>query len=280
MDNSFAAEIKSLLGALISRDFREDVRRLNSLLARRHSESANFELVPPMPYSGDPCALTPGDCIVLIGVNPRFQSDKRSKVEYHEMCECAKIAQNNPSAAVERFMKLRARYFSPDSDIYYGRYFTRLGNCLRARWFTKAKDAQDVFQQYVFKSDCLPWLSSNSKSIDLNKAALDDEAINLHRQFIKKIILALRPRWIQVNGIGQSEFVAKLFATRLKSRTCVGSAGQMQVGWAEIGEGELPVPVLVHKFMNRLSKDAFRIVAEEFEKFVNEPQRFEFNGVH
>lgn len=181
-------------------------------------------------------------------------------------------------------MQLRAGYFGPDSNIFYGSYFSRLGNCLRAQWFTKTKNARDVFQKYVFKSDCLPWLSKDASYIDLLKAAAsDDQAIVLHRKFLSKTLLALRPRWVQVNGIGQSECVAALFANvQLKPRVCMEPAGRIQVGWADICEdaSTFRVPVLVHKFMNWLSKDGFRIAATEFERFVNEPRRFEFSEVH
>ena len=56
---------------LMSRDHFQDVNRLDKILGKQESASLS-NMVPPNPFVGNPSKLIPGECVALIGINPRL----------------------------------------------------------------------------------------------------------------------------------------------------------------------------------------------------------------
>lgn len=98
-------------------------------------------------------------------------------------------------------MALRASYFIPGSRFYYRPYFDPLGKMFSSG-FGLVGSPQEIFQRYVFKSDCVPWLSKSIRGIDFSKVKKSKhDGIVAHAELLRTSIRILNPRWIQINGV-------------------------------------------------------------------------------
>lgn len=104
-------------------------------------------------------------------------------------------------------------------------------------------------------------------------AAVNDDAVVLHHTILEAFMSALRPRWIQVNGLAQ--FEALKDALHVIDTQELGSA---QVGWVRFGREAdgLKVPVLAHKFSGWLGSAEFATIATDFRMFLDHAPMFEF----
>ena len=188
IDAKSESEIKLKLKEFLRRDYREDVNRLNENLG--HRGHAGFtDQVPPLPFAGDPFALEPGNCIALLGINPKWKEPKEDVETKHDLNRqrlksCIDLFCRGDDKQFDEFLTLRASEFTEGP--YYGQYYTKLGNHLFREWFqgkvSTVKEgraaAKEVFRRYVLKTDLLPWFSENTKKIDAKKlASADDPAL-------------------------------------------------------------------------------------------------------
>ena len=69
------SEIRNATIKLMSRDHVSDINRLDSILGKGESATLS-NIVPPNPYVGNPGKLVPGECVALIGINPKLNLDR------------------------------------------------------------------------------------------------------------------------------------------------------------------------------------------------------------
>jgi hypothetical protein len=256
---SLTEETKHLLTQFLRRDFHKDVEQLNQTISKGKNSSAGLADRPPTIFSGNPFELKVADCIAFIGINPRFQEDRWSKVEYPEIDRCVSAIQLQKTRALEEFLSIRGEYFKPDSQFYYRPYFERIGKLLSSMWFKAAPSARAVFKNYIFKSDCLPWLSTDATLLDFGKLTeLENPAVVLHQRLLRNFILQLRPRWIQINGVGARDYVSKTFDVALHERIICDGKITYYHGYSNISNSShsLRCPLFAHPFVNRFISNA------------------------
>jgi hypothetical protein len=267
--------------ALMARDHADDVRRLDSILGR--GESATLSpLVPPNPFVGDPTRLIPGECVALIGINPKLDLDRKGfqqfEIDIPTACQASYARSGDAEAFSPWFEKLHNYY---DSDAYYGRYFTRLGNHIGSAWFTSPGEgepanvnARRVLRDHVLKLDAILYYSTSDEMDPerVIKAMHGDEALGAHRKLMEAMFEECRPRHLQVNGKTTAGSMMKaLFGERETFENIGRGPSSIEVGWAEIGSHRLPL--FIHGFTNvssgPQSRQAFLECAAQFEAWLD-----------
>ena len=242
---------------LITRDHETDVRRLNT----QFGLSGNTELaehIPPHTFVGNLSGAIPGDCVLLMGINPFLGSgDEFQRMNVDLPTCCIELWKKTGDInAFEEWMDFQEGYFL--SDAYNGKHFTKIGNLLGRRWFTETYDAYDekmrsrmVMHHHLIEFDVVPYYSKNAtfNSRELAAAMETDPALIAHMNFIAHIIQQAKPRWIQVNGNGPTEVMIECFIDGDVEILNDGPSlrTEIRVGHAQIGNAR--IPVLMHKFL-------------------------------
>ena len=242
---------------LITRDYVEDVRRLNT----RFSLSGNTELaehIPPHTFVGNLSGVTPGDCVLLMGINPFLGSGaefQRLNIDLPNNC-IEMWNRTGKIGAFKKWMDFQENYFL--SDAYNGKHFTKIGNLLGRRWFSETYDSYDekmrsrmVMHHHLIEFDVIPYYSKNASfnSKELAEAMETDPALMVHMDFISSIIKQTKPRWIQVNGNGPTKVMMECFVDGDVEILNDGNSlrTEIRVGYSKIGDTR--IPVLMHKFL-------------------------------
>jgi hypothetical protein len=298
LEAEYETELKRRIFQFLSRDHELDIAKLNVDLALKKSFGAGFDLkLPPIPYTGNPFLLTPGNCIAVLGINPKALDDKKDNAdrEFGPLIACVQSLRSGDQGALSRYLALRAGYFDDDSEIFYKPYFTKLGGHLAREWFghseiepsAKAAIAKRIFRQYVFKADILPWFSANTAQVDpvrLANVRGSNDALHAYYELLSLFLVALKPRWIQINGLQMNELVRSFLnigdletiQVDVKHRIMFGNARV----FPPLGTSVL-IPVLIHGFTNSPSgpqtAKAFNSVASAFrEKMTTKWDAFKF----
>jgi hypothetical protein len=245
--------------------------------------------MPPLPFAGNPFALKPGNCIAVLGINPKWSDPIKEKETDHDrirqdLKKCVELFCKGDDTQFDEFLRLRASEFS--GGPYYGNYYTRLGNHLFWEWFqgkvSAAKKGQaaakEVFLRYVLKSDLLPWFSVNTDNIDSEKVRRSQNpALLLHFEILSLFIQKLKPRWLQFNGSQMRHTVEVITETDLKPiKTNDGMS--IWVGrWGKLSN----TPIFVHGFVNSArgpqTANQFHAVAQAFRDELKDDSYFEFH---
>ena len=242
---------------LLTRDHQEDVVRLNSLFSLSGEATLSTE-VPPHIYVGNRKNKTPGNNILLMGINP-FLSDnpefQKHNIDTPLRC-LKKYNQTNDPSSFEDWLYFQENYFL--SSAYNGRHFTRIGNLIGQRWFPETYNSQPkdmasrmTLHKHLIEVDAVPYYSRKASfnSEKLAAAMRTDPALKAHLSMIESIIHDVKPRWIQVNGLGPSEVVKQCFIEGSVELLNDGpdKKTEIQVGHAIFGDQR--IPVLMHKFL-------------------------------
>ena len=143
------SRIRNAAIELMSRDHVGDVNRLDTILGKKESATLS-NLVPPNPYVGNPSNLIPDECIALIGINPRLDLDRKGFQEYEIniplRCQAYYARTGKRQAFDSWFKKLHNFY---QSDAYYGRYFTKLGNHIGRAWYTAPAEGEPGYESLI-----------------------------------------------------------------------------------------------------------------------------------
>ena len=276
------SRIRNAAIELMSRDHVGDVNRLDTILGKKESATLS-NLVPPNPYVGNPSNLIPDECIALIGINPRLDLDRKGFQEYEIniplRCQ-AYYARTGKGQAFDSWFKKLHNFYQ--SDAYYGKYFTKLGNHIGRAWYTAPAEgepanvnARRVLAQHVLKLDAVPYYSV-SDEMDANKviaAMQEDPALSTHRCLMEALFEECRPRHLQVNGKTTAGSMSKAVFGETDSFESIGiGKSSIEVGWGEIGNHELPI--LIHGFTNASSgpqsSEAFLECSQNFESWLKE----------
>jgi len=285
-----SSDIRQDICRFLSRDYVADQVRLNKALAKKSCQGAGLAAdMPPIPFTGSPFTLRPGNCIALIGLNPRWNgwASKHAPIEYLPLKRSTDVIRTGHLGEIENYIGLRASYFKDDSVMYYGRYFNRLGNRINGAWrlladtdFLRANDARRLFQRYIFKTDVIPYFSNNTSYIDTRRLAdaqKTDAALVKYQSMTFGLLSYLKPRWIQVNGLQMEQFIRSFLDIQF-TEIKLAASGRILCGWVDLKNGSSAIPVLVHGFVGSRggpqSDLSFGEVARSFEEFVGEPSRF------
>lgn len=231
----------------MSRDYPSDVRALNELIRDDRSTSANLRSdIPPIPFTGDPWRKEEGDCMIFIGINPRFQSteDTRQHPEFGPAITSIEMLRKGDEGAFDSYLGQRKDYFR--SGMKYGRHFSFPEKMFRKHWYP----VENPWDRHVQSLDCVPWFSTNAKGFDNEKICREygrSDPFMSYQSVLEAVVELIRPTMIQLNGkttrmVFEHNFADAPFSPlgSLESRKGVHS------GFCEIGGHR--IPSLSHNF--------------------------------
>ncbi len=287
------SKIRDATIKMMARDHSEDVNRLDKILGKKGSATLS-NLVPPNPYVGNPSKLNPGECVALIGINPKLGLDrpgfKHFEVNIPLSCQ-TKFEETNDSTAFDPWFEKLHRYYDKQYfviedgkkvDPYYWRYFTKIGNHIGRAWFNSPPpekgstqpNAREVLGSHVLKLDAVPYYSFSDEmdSGNLKEALLSDPAMRVYKQLIDCLFDECKPRHLQVNGKDTAgEMIKSVFGEEGSFEKFGKGVSSIEVGWGKIGHHKLPI--LIHGFTNvsggPQSAEAFLECANHFEEWLN-----------
>lgn len=281
-------EIDERLLRFMSRDYSDDVRRLNMRLARVRGGNAGLARMPPVPFTGNASA-TGARPIALLGINPAKNSSSQGRAEYPPFKASVDRLRRGDRAALNDIKEARGTYFANPS-VYYGRYFTRLGNAIGTAWLGQVArskaEAMRTLHAQVFCADIFPWFSADVSKLcraRLSEALADPSSPAFeYVSLLKLLLLANRPRWIHCNGLTTGKAVAEAFGATWPSKlepVAVDSAGRSVTAWfgevrlqASVGRHRFDETLLVlaHPFMSRppISHEAFALMAQRWDAWL------------
>lgn len=230
-------------------DWRRCVRELDLALAADATRPSGLEMSPPSIITGDPFALQPGNCVLVMGINPKWPDEGMQRID----CIPAQLAWE---AGFEAYRTHRQPYFAEapgrpgrtnNADPRYGRgHFSRLGNTLaRAlgvgdeKW-NAGSNARRFFREHAAILDLIPYWSRNTGNLNL-APALEHHCVQLWRGVILAFIQNTGPKLIVVNNCGERDFINAMLRCELKPADATGFF---------IGRTNAGTPVLAHKFLN------------------------------
>lgn len=235
--------LRSAVCEFWSRDYTGDVALLNEALRKPTAASAGFESAPPSILTGNPFALSPGECVAVIGLNPKWQPT----MDISDEIRAAR--QEHSSGNFSAYEARRARYFAAVSPEYYGRYFTKLGRRIGESIFGEhAPDARELFRTRAFKFDLLPWFSVDTGKIDADRISEDVDPLRAWRRVIEAALSHLRPTMIVLNGCGMRSLTEWLLRTELRSFEYPLKSGSRTVAY--FGHLKNGTPILAHAQLN------------------------------
>ena len=278
---------------LMARNHFEDINRLDNLLGKDESATLS-NIVPPNPYVGNPNQLIPGECVALIGINPKLDLDRKGFQEFEinipRRCQ-ARYARTGDASSFEPWFEKLHRYYDKEYfvfengkkvDPYYGPYFTKIGNHIGRSWFdspppekgTTQLNARSVLDRHVVKLDAVPYYSISDKmdADNLRDSMNTDPAMKAHKQLIDSIFQECKPRHLQVNGKGTAGGMIKsVFGEEGTFEKIGRGVSSIEVGWGNIGNHELPF--FIHNFTNTSngpqSAEAFDECVHNFETWLH-----------
>lgn len=236
-------QLQNLVADFWLRDYRRDVRELNNELKKRTALSAGLEEAPPSVLTGDPSSLARGECIIVLGKNPKWradglagawaQADVIPSIRFHE------------NEDFESYRRQRATYFHDDDQQHHGGHFTTLGNMLRPHFFGgNTGTAREFMRTRVSVLDVIPWWSENTNAIDSTKLSLLLEPLDAWRRVVTAFIRTLRPSIIILHGLGFQTAAEAMLDTKLyefvwgrtaTGRRVRGLTGQLPYGTRVLG---------------------------------------------
>nr|AIF25382.1 hypothetical protein [uncultured marine group II/III euryarchaeote SAT1000_50_G04] len=231
----------------MARDYAQDVVDLNELIRKNRADSANLTAeVPPIPFTGDPWKKKKGDCVLFIGINPKFQTKvpPMNHPEFGPAISMINRFHRGDENSFVQYIDSRKNYFS--SDEKYGTHFTAPEKGFRDNWYS----VENPWDCHVQSMDCLPWFSIDAKTIDIDRVAdwyLENSAMIQYHEIIMNVIDLIEPNWIHLNGkMPQTVFESNFAEHHFEKLEGINPQKGIRVGHCEIGNWELPV--LSHNF--------------------------------
>lgn len=220
------------------RDYMDDVALLNAELRAPGADSAGLAEMPPSILTGDPFALTAGECVVVIGKNPSFPG---------QTGDLAAAIAEHASGSYEDYVHRRSLYFADHDPLgqYNWRHFSRLGNLLREHVpIVRGNSPREAFRNSVAVFDLLPWWSRNTRSIHQSRLAGNIEPLRHWQELLREVIQVLSPRLIVVHGTGFRDLAATILDTQFERFDFGSPNGYRGVGYS--GRLHSGTPVLAH----------------------------------
>lgn len=230
-------DFERAMRAFFARDYKADVALLNRGLAKRGHPDAGLVEAPPSILTGDPFSLEPGNCMVVIGINPKWSdTDKQKAVD-------ARPAEAAWAQGFDAYRHHRASYFSDGDPRYNGRHFSRLGNAITGGFLGRAgdnarKNALEFFGRQAAIFDLLPYWSKKADSLDLGRVdPASDGPIRQWYTVLQSFFAEKRPRAIVINTSGFRSLVENMLGCRLD----LMPECNVYAGHAEITQDRVPI---------------------------------------
>lgn len=246
MTGRFERELRRFHGL----NWRTCIRELDVALAKDRARPSGLEMSPPSIITGDPFTLTPGNCVLVVGINPGWPSPEKQRID----CVPAREAWE---AGFDTYRAHRRPYFeeSPgepgrtsNADPRYNRHhFSRLGNTLARALGVAEKDwdagpnARKFFRDHAAILDLIPYWSRDTRNLNLPDAVLQDCVRQWH-EVISAFIREKRPRLIIVNNRSQPAVINGMLGCEIAP---IGGGGFFA------GRADDDTPVLAHPFLSR-----------------------------
>lgn len=246
----------------LNRNYTNDVDELNELLNLKGNAKLANE-VPPNPFVGNPQLLSPGNCIAMFGINPAYRPNMKgfyeTEIELPNDC-LERWKRKNEVKHLDPWLDKIKNYFV--SDVYYGRYFTRLGNILgqekfRETWLESGNfsGSRMTFHKHVLKLDIIPYYSAKANFNEkLLKNAYENHPALIHyKDFISSLLSNTMPKWIFLNGNAPTRMIETLFSKQKFERKNIGPTKRTEISVGRISLGGRLIPVLGVKFVNSIN---------------------------
>ena len=263
--------------SVINRDHTRDVSRLNSALSL-HGDGELVD-IPPHIFVGNISKLNHGDCILLMGINPRLsQNEKFERVNINLPTKClSAYRQSGNPKDLEDWLYFQENYFLQEER--NKSHFGKFGHWFGSRWFqdtyhrySGAEASQMTLHNHVVEVDALQYFSK-SASIEPSRFAdliEKDPALVANMRLIEWIIDKVQPKWIQINGKSNWTFVDRCFmgSTAISLNDGDTAKTEIMVGHARIGRRI--IPVFMHKFLNMSGpqrKDERLLISETWDNW-------------
>ena len=285
MVQKFFENLDQCISDFLSRDYISDVRYLNENYINEKFNFSNFAEYPPQMFVGNPSLLKPNKNIFLLGLNPKWLGfeHKWFDTEYRLWIEAVNALQKERN--LSKVYEEKTKYFSENSNMYYGRYFTKLGNGLGSSFLKIKNNSKDkigfsknIFNNFIFKTDIIPWHSKDTKGIDFKKLVDEKpECFMSYMSFLKDMFSNFDPMWIHCNGLQSRELIEMLFDTTLieyqvadkekNFRILIGKTKLM------IDDNFIEKPIIMHAFSNSptgpSNSSNFNRIADKFFEITN-----------
>jgi hypothetical protein len=234
-------------------DWRRCVHELDVALATDRSRPSGLEMSPPSIITGDPFALRPDNCVLVVGINPGWPGAEMQRID----CAPAREAWE---AGFDAYKNHRQGYFhegageagrTTNADLRYNRHhFSRLGNTL-ARALGVADEewdagpnARQFFRDFAAILDLIPYWSRDTRNLNV-AAALGHECVRQWHEVVSAFVREKRPRLIIVNNRSELAVINGMLGCEIAP---VPGGGFFA---ARTGADTLETPVLAHPFLSR-----------------------------
>ena len=231
----------------MSRDYSKDVAVLNELIRKNRSITANLRSdIPPIPFTGDPWRKEEGNCMIFIGINPRFQSseDTRSHPEFGPAIESIERLHRGEGSGFNDYLEQRKNYFL--SGIKYGKHFSFPEKKFREHWYA----VNNPWDRHVQSLDCIPWFSTNAKDFDNERICQEygkSEAFLSYQRVLEEVVNLIKPKMIQLNGMTTRMVFEHNFSEGpYVPMEVLNSKKGVHIGYSTIGHRR--IPTLSHNF--------------------------------
>lgn len=266
LERGAVGRLENKLRAFYRRDWHADVDILNRDLARGDRDTARFEFSPPSIITGDPFRLTPGNCLLVVGINPAWpNTEHKRRID----CHSAQLAWET---GFEAYRAHRRSYFAEahgrdgrtrNADQRYSPHFSRLGNAIahavgamEPGW-DAGPVARKLFRESAAIFDLLPYWSADIRHVDLSRVDLDrHDCISHWNGVIEAFIDEKAPALIIVNNCGQRSLIEAMLDCALRP---VEGTDFYAARRSDLVRG---TPVIAHPFLTNWRKSKAQYLAE------------------
>ncbi len=246
---------------VLTREHVSDVERLNKLL-NLSGDSLLDPNVPPHTFVGDIDNLIPGDCVLLLGINPKRNFDQnfqRVNIDLPKRCLSDYRKSGNPAAFTKQ-MAFQKEYFLREER--NRRYFNKYGDWLGKYWFTDTRNKfanqdpkQMVCHQHLVEVDTIQYYSHKTglNPDILADAIQTDPALQANMKMIEELVKKVKPKWIQITGKSGWTIIERLFGECEFVDFNPGEKRGTEIRMGHVKIGETVTPVLMTKFFGSMS---------------------------
>jgi hypothetical protein len=246
---------------VIEQEHEVAVARLNQSLNLK-GDSLLDPNVPPHTYVGDIDNVSPSECILLLGINPKRNFDEnfqRVNIELPTKC-LQRYRISNNIEDLEEWLLFQNQYFLREER--NRRYFNKYGSWLGKHWFTEtvsncASDdwKQMVCHKHLIEVDTVQYFSHKTGLNPEHLADLieTDPALQANMRMIEAIIKKIKPKWIQVTGKSGWVIIERLFGYGEFTETNPGLKHGTELKMGHVKIGDTVTPVLMTKFFGSMA---------------------------
>lgn len=246
---------------VIEQDHEAAVNRLNQSLNLK-GDALLDPNVPPHTYVGDIDSVPPGECVLLLGINPKRNFDENfQRVNINLPMECLHNYRNSGKVVdLENWIQFQNQYFLREER--NRRYFNTYGSWLGKHWFTEtASDfstadwKQMVCHKHLVEVDTVQYFSHKTGLNPEHLADLiqTDPALGANMRLIEAIIKKIKPKWVQVTGKSGWVIIERLFGHGTFTDANPGDKHGTELKMGHVKIGETVTPVLMTKFFGSMA---------------------------